>query len=288
MKQPGLILGALLASLCLSQAQVKVEVALDQDQFLPGETLPALVRITNRSGETLHLGADPDWLVFSVESRDGGVVLKTGDAPVLGEFSLESSKRAIKTVNLAPYFNLTKQGSYSIVATVTIKQWNRQIVSDPKRFDIINAAKLWEQEVGVPIPAGSTNPVPEIRKYALLEANYLQKHLMLYVQLTDSSGRFNKVFPIGPLLSFGQPQPEVDRFSNLHVLYQNGPHSFSYTIVDPSGKVIGRQTYDFTTRPRLVTDSNGNLIVSGGQRRLTPEDLPPPPAAETNSVASPP
>ena len=59
-------------------AQVRVEVTLDQEQFLPGEALPAAVRITNRSGQTLHLGGQADWLTFSVESRDGFIVVKNG------------------------------------------------------------------------------------------------------------------------------------------------------------------------------------------------------------------
>lgn len=71
MKKSGLVLGLLLVSLFRSQAQVNVEVAMDQDEFLPGEALPAAVRITNRSGQSLDLGKDPDWLTFSIESRDG-------------------------------------------------------------------------------------------------------------------------------------------------------------------------------------------------------------------------
>jgi hypothetical protein len=286
MRKSGLLLGLFLASLCHLPAQVKVDVALDQDHFLPGERLSAAVRITNRSGQTLHLGSDADWLKLSVESRDNYVVLKTGEVPVVGEFTLESSKRAIKRVDLAPYFNLLKPGRYAITATVTLKEWTRQITSEPTLFDIIQGAKLWEQEIGVPQPAGATNSTPEVRKYSLQEANYLRKNLMLYFQLTDSSGKFNKVFPIGPMLSFGQPEPQVDRSSNLHVLYQNGPHSFNYTIIDPNGIVIGHETYDYTTRPRLQADSNGNLFVAGGRLRVSADDMLPPTIADTNAKTS--
>jgi hypothetical protein len=285
MKKSGLLLALFLASLARLSAQVTVDIALDQDEFLPGERLPIAVRITNLSGQTLDLGREPDWLTLSVESRDGYVVLKTGDVPVVGEFQLESSKRAIKRVNIEPYFNLIKPGRYTIIASVTIKAWNRQITSAPKGFDIIRGAKLWEQDIGVPRLDGPSNAPPEVRKYALQEANYLRHHLMLYFQLTDRSGRFNKVFPIGPMLSFGQPEPQVDKWSNLHVLYQNGPHSFNYTVIDPNGVVIGRQNYDYTTRPRLEVDADGNIKVVGGRRRITPEDLPPAGIVEANTNA---
>jgi hypothetical protein len=276
MKRIAFWLGALLASMCCLSAQVTVRLTLDQDQFLPGEALNAAVRITNLSGQTLHLGADEDWLTFSIESANGFIVVKTGVVPVVGEFALESSKRAIKRVDLAPYFRLPKPGRYSIIATVNIKEWNRQITSDPKPFDIIEGSKLWEQEVGIPKKPGATDLRPELRKYTLHEANYLRKHLMLYVQITDATGKIFKVFPIGPMLSFGQPQPEVDKFSNLHVLYQDGPRSFNYTVISPDGIILVRQSYDYTSRPRLKVDGDGNLKVVGGTRRVRPTDVPPP------------
>jgi hypothetical protein len=280
MKNLALWLGALLISAGCLQAQVTVEVTLDQDQFLPGEALPATVRITNRSGQTLDLGADEGWLTFSVEAKEGAVAIKKGEAPVIGEFTLDSSKRAIKEVDLAPYFGFSQAGRYSITATVTIKAWNQQISSQPKSFDIIEGSKLWEQEVGLPKAPDAPDSAPELRRYTLHQANYLKKHLMLYVQITDTSGKVYKVFPIGPMISFGQPDAQVDRLSNLHILYQNGPHSFSYTVVSPEGSVVVRQSFDYTTRPRLKADSEGNFKVIGGTRRPMANDVPPPKIAE--------
>lgn len=277
----------LLASVNSLCAQVTLEVTLDQEQFLPGEALPVAVRITNRSGQTLQLGADEGWLVFSIESVEGLIVVKTGEVPVAGEFTLESSKRAIKRVDLAPYFNLAKPGRYSITATMFVKEWNRQIASAPKPFDIIEGSKLWEQEVGIPKAQDATNQLPELRKYTLHQANYLRKHLILYVQVNDTTGKLRKVFPIGPMLSFGQPEPQIDKFSNLHILYQDGPRSFSYTVVNPDGEVIVRQSYDMTTRPRLKIDDQGNLKVVGGARRIKPTDLPPANTTQSNDVETP-
>jgi len=72
--------------------------------------LVAAVRITNRSGQKLHFGADEDWLAFGVESRSGSIVAKLGDPPVAGEFDLDSSKVAIRRVDLAPYFTMSQPG----------------------------------------------------------------------------------------------------------------------------------------------------------------------------------
>jgi hypothetical protein len=261
---------------------VTVEVLTGQDEYLNGEDIIVGARITNRSGQTLKLGHDEGWLKFSIEGREGYVVLKNGDAPVAGEFTLESAERGTVHVNLAPYFHFPGPGHYTITATITVPEWNRQISSAPKGFDIINGSKIWEQEFGVPKAAGDTNAVPEMRKYALQEANYLRSRLTLYIQVTDNSGKINKVLPIGPMLSFGQPDPKVDKNSNLHVLYQSGANIFTYLVVNPDGDLSVRQTYDFTTRPRLMTDADGNIAVAGGARRVTRDDIPAPKSLGSN------
>lgn len=255
-----------------------MDVALDQEQFLRGETLNVSVVITNRSGQVLHFGSDNAWLTFSVESKDHFIVSRKGSPLVAGEFALESSKRALKKVDIGPCFDFSNPGRYSIVATVRIREWNQQLTSPPKSFEIIQGAKLWEEEVGLPKPPGATNPVPEMRRYVLQQANYLRKQLMLYLEITDRAGKVHRVFPLGPMLSFGQPEAQVDKISNLHVLYQNGAHSFSYTVFDPDGDVLLRQTYDYTTRPRLRRDEEGLLRVEGGARRVTANDVPVAPA----------
>lgn len=288
MKNARLLICVLLfASLSRLSAQVTVEVLTDQDEFLPGEAIPVIARITNRSGQTLALGRDKGWLKFSIEARDGYVAFKNGDAPVAGEFTLQSSERANVRVNLAPYFQLPKAGHYTITATVAIPEWKREISSDPKGFDVIQGARIWEQEFGVPKAPGDTNAIPEMRRYALQEANYLRSRLTLYVQVTDDVGRINKVLPLGPMVSFGQPDPRVDKMSNLHVLYRNGPNTFSYTVINPDGDIIIRQLYDFTSQPRLLPDNKGGFVVVGGTRRLTRNDIPSLKSSAGNDIPGP-
>jgi hypothetical protein len=277
MKALGLCLGLWGVALLPVSAQVTVEITQDQDQFLPGEALPTAVRITNRSGQSLHLGREQDWLTFSVQAHGNEVVPEIAAVPVVGEFVLESSRIATKHVDLAPSFSLTRSGRYSVSATVRIKDWNQEITSPPRNFDIIEGAKLWEQEIGVPNSAAPTNATPEIRKFILQQASYLKAQLRLYVRVTDSSGAKTwRVFPIGPMVSFSRPEPQVDKFSNLHLLYQDGPHSFRYTVINPDGEIIARRFYDYTDkRPRLQPDVDGTIFVNGGVRRVNSSDVPP-------------
>ena len=224
----------------------------------------------------LHLGADPGWLTFSVNAVDSFVVTKLGEVPVLGEFDLGTSQMATKRVDVAPYFNLSRQGSYRITATLHVKDWNVEIPSLPEEFDIIDGAKLWSQSFGVPAPAGETNSSPQIRKYTLEQANYLRSQLRMYVQVSDDPERhIFKVRAIGPMVSFSQPEAELDRLNNLHVIYQSGARTFIYTLINPDGDIVRQEYYDYVNaRPRFQTDDLGNITVIGGVRRVKPIDVP--------------
>ena len=208
------ILGLALVSLFSAPAQVvTVQLTLEQEQFLPGETLPVTVHIVNNSGQSLHLGADAKWLTFTVESADDNfVVMKNADPPVTGEFNLGSSEVATKRVDLTPYFAMTHAGRYRVVATVHIPEWGADVTSPAKEFDIIDGARLWSQDFGMPVPAGVTNQPPVVRKYILEEANYLRQQLRMYVLVSDQSGsRILKVSAIGPMVSFSRPEAQLDR-----------------------------------------------------------------------------
>ena len=254
-------------------AQVTVELVQEQDQFLPCEAMPLAVKITNRSGQQIHLGAEPNWLTFTVESTDGFVVLKKSDVPVQGEFELESSQMGTKRVDLAPYFTMNKPGRYKIIATLHVPDWRATVTSAPKHFDIVHGAKIWAQDFGV---RNGTNAAPDVYKYTLEQANYLRTQLRLYVQLSD--GEETRVFhteSLGAMVSFSQPEAQVDRTSRLHVLWQAGAQAFSYCLVGPDGKLIRHDTYDnFGGRPRLGVDANGEVGVLGGTRRGAPVAAP--------------
>ena len=276
MKKLLLIFGlAWLPSFC-APAQVTVEVVTDQDQFLPSETVPVAVKITNRSGQPLHLGAVANWLTFDVQSADDFMVVKNAEVPVLGEFDLGSSQMATKRVDLKPYFNLIRPGRYKVVATVRIKDWNMEVASPEKSFDVVDGVELWSQDFGLPQTGGATNTAPEVRKYTLEKASYLRGQLRLYVRVSDEaeSHVFN-VFSLGKMVSFNEPDTQLDRVSNLHVLWQSGASFFTYAVVNPDGGLVKQEIYDYvTTRPRLNMNDDGTVTVIGGVRRLNPSELP--------------
>lgn len=275
------LLGLALSMLSFSaSAQVTVDLSLDQDQFLPGEAIPVAVHVTNRSGQTIHLG-EGDWLTFAVQLDDGSVVVKKSDPPIQYPFVLDSLEVATKRVDLSPYYALARAGTYKVTATVHIKDWNTDVTSAEKNFDIIQGAELWSQTFGVPNSSGPNQP-PTVRKYTLVEANYLKSQLRLYIQVTDQSGgTIFKSHALGPMISFSQPEAQLDPSSDLHVLCQSGASAFNYVVLNPKGEVTRQEVYDFIgSRPHLIEDSSGNISVHGGVLRVqpmavkTPAELP--------------
>lgn len=284
MKKFTLALVLLLALVAGARAQVTAEIVLEQEHFLLGEEINAAVKITNRSGQTLHLGDDAKWLTFTIETRSGQIVAKQGEVPVDGAFELESGKVATRRVNLQPYFSWSDYGGYRARANVQIKNWDAVVVATPKSFDLIKGAKLWAQDFGMLLPEGVTNRAPEVRRYSLEKASYLRSQLRLYLRILDAdSSQVRKVLPIGPMVSLSNPEQQIDRLNQLHVLYQTGPRTYLYTVVTPDGEMVLRQTHEITAgRPRLLSDDKGNWGVVGGARRYSPDDLPAVKEAETD------
>ena len=114
-------------------------------------------------------------------------------------------------------------------------------------------------------------------KGTFLQKVSLASGMKLYFQLTDETGsRTLRAFPIGQMTSFSEPEAQIDRFSNLHVLHQTGARSFNYCVINPLGQILDRQTWVYTdSRPVLRSDAEGGIVVGGGARKFSASDLPP-------------
>jgi len=267
---------------------VTVELLLDQEQYIANEDLEVRVRITNFSGQPLTFATESDWLSFNIEGSANKVVSQRALVEAIGEFKLDSSTIGTRRVNITPFFDLARPGRYTITANVRVPQLNTRIPSRTKSFNIITGTVLWQQDFGVPTESKTTNAPLEIRKYSLLQVSQ-QKDLMLYFRLTDATGGHSfRVFPIGNLISFSNPEGQLDRFNNLHVLYQMSARSFLYTSINPEGVMLARETHDISTsRPSLHGEKDGRITVTGGSRRPAANDVPPVSEFDTSANATP-
>jgi hypothetical protein len=104
----------------------------------------------------------------------------------------------------------------------------------------------------------------------------LHTQKQIYVRVGNESGSQTfALTPVGSMVSFSQPEAQLDRFSNLHILYQGGASSFIYSVVNPDGDIVRREIYDYRdTHPRLGANDDGDIVVIGGVRRVRPDELP--------------
>lgn len=287
MKRPVLLLALALAAAAAVRADsgLSAEILLDETVILPGEALPVGVRITNLSGQPVTFGTVPDWVSFFIERAGGSVVGQTGPLDVTGEFTLQSATAGTKQWNLAPAFDFTEPGNYSLSAEVRVPALGHTLVTAPKTFSVSGGMTLVETTFGRPVTDGGA---PEVRKYALVQAAR-KKDLRLFVRVSDDTGgHIFSVTPIERLVSVSRPEHQLDRESNLHLLLQSGARDFSYVTVDPDGKIVGRGLYRQVpgSRPRLAAGTNGMVRVAGGARVPLPTDLPPAPVPDAPTASA--
>jgi len=259
------------------QAQVEVSLEFKKDYFLAHEEMIAEVKIINFSGRTLTFGQDQEWLQFTVESVNEFPVEKVGDLDIVEKFEIPNASRGIRRVHLVPTYKMNRPGRYRITAFVNVPELNMNKVTAPVEIGLLSASVIWERPVGVVMNESDPSAPIAVRKYFLMRA-VNEKSIDLYVKVTDQYEKeIYGVYTLGNIVSFGEPERQVDRFSNLHVLMQNGARTFRYTIVKPDGKVLLRQKWAYSsTRPQLSLAKNGLIEVKGGQRQPSFDDIPTP------------
>ena len=194
---------------------------------------------------------------------------------IMGRFEIPNAGRGIRRVHLVPAFRMVDQGRYRIKATVEVPELELRMSTQEAELGILTANVLWEREFGwVSEGLGSE---PEVRRYELMRS-VSEKSIELYVKVSDQyRERVFGVYSLGNVVSFGQPERQVDRLSNLHVLFQNGARTFRYAIIKPDGRLLLQQRWDYSdTRPRLKLGDQGLIEVVGGLRQLSFDDIPSP------------
>ena len=256
-------------------AQVDVSLSFKKDFYLADEFILAELTIVNFSGKTLVFGEQPNWLTFSVESSRDTLVARQKELDVMGRFEIPNAGRGIRRVHLVPAFRMVDQGRYRIKATVEVPELELRMSTQEAEIGILTANVLWEREFGW--ASEGLGSEPEVRRYELMRS-VSEKSIELYVKVSDQyRERVFGVYSLGNVVSFGQPERQVDRLSNLHVLFQNGARTFRYAIIKPDGRLLLQQRWDYSdTRPRLKLGDQGLIEVVGGLRQLSFDDIPSP------------
>jgi hypothetical protein len=277
---------ALLVAVVVSwnaQAQISVQLTMERDALILFEAIPVVARVHNYSGRTIELADDnqTSWLSFLISDEAGATITPVGKQLAFGPVKIAPGQTMGVTVDLLPHYDLRQRGTFSVRALVD--GGGTHVLSQLRKFTIINGREIWRQTVGLPVTASKTNE--DYRTYALLSRR-AEHGEVLYASVQDDPHQLvYGMVPLGETISVGDPSVLIDNAAHLHVLFRSGPRSHSYAEVDPGAKVVKRVVFsDILSVPQLVTGADGTVAVRGGEqtwpheeRVMTAQELRPPP-----------
>ena len=247
------------------------------------------VKITNFSGQTIEVATTPDWIQFTVEAVGGYVVNRLAEISAPGKFEVENGFVATRKINIGPAFDLSRPGRYTVSGGIFITSYGKPVYARPIPLEVLSMTPMWERNFGVPNAESESGGIVA-RRYSLIQITRNDKPY-IYVSTSEvGTGRLLSTIPLTRVVGFGEPQKMLDGANNLHVLSQTGRIEYNYSVINPDGRLIVRQTVEHpgqSIRPHLAFDRKGQLVVKGGVRKLSEDDVPEVVRDETQTVQSP-
>jgi len=247
-----------------AEGQIQVDLKFKRLQYIAYEPVVATVAITNLAGRDIELhDADRQaWLGFELTgSEEQPIAPLSGANPEL-PLKIQAGQRVTRQINLTPLYPVNEFGAYHVRTNVYFADLQKFFYSGTRVFEVTDARPIWQQTVGVP---GDTAGSGEARTYSLM-TNRFPDHTSLYVRVQDKdSGIVYATYSLGRTISFEQPQAEIDRANQLHVLHCAAPRAWSYARIGLNGELLEHSSFMETkTRPRLVHSGGGEVAVHGG------------------------
>ena len=247
-------------------AQIQVELKLKRLQYIAYEPVMATLVIRNLAGRDieLHDSRGQHWFGFEVTGREGQPIAPArADAPE-PPLQVEAGRTISRKLNLTPIYPIHDLGIYHVRANVYFADLDKFFYSQQKVFEVTGARQIWQQTVGLP---EATSGGGNVRTYSLL-MNRFPDHTSLYVRVEDKeSNVVYATYPLGRIITFADPQAEIDRANQLHVLHCSAPRRWTYSHIGLNGELLKQQTFIETrSRPRLLHVADGAVALRGGMR----------------------
>ena len=246
------------------EAQVQVDLNFKRLQYIAYEPVVATVAITNLAGRDieLHDADGQSWLGFEITGSEEQPVAPLSGANREPPLRIQAGQRVTRQIDLTPLYPVHEYGAYHVRTNIYFADLGKFFYSVPRVFEVTDAHPIWQQTVGVPDGAGASG---DVRTYSLM-TNRFPDHTSLYVRVQDKdAGVVYATYSLGRTVSLEQPQAEIDRANQLHVLHCAAPRAWSYARIGLNGELLTHSSFMETkTRPHLVHSSKGEIAVQGG------------------------
>jgi hypothetical protein len=262
--QRALVFACLLLFAIRAEAQIQVSLKLKRLQYIAYEPVVATVGITNLAGRDvdLHDADGQSWFGCEVSGSEGQPIASITSDNLQPPLKMEAGQKVTRQINLASIYAVQDFGTYHVRAHIYFADLGKFFYSASKVFEVTDARPIWQRTVGIPedMPGPGT-----VRTYSLL-TNRFPDHTSLYVRVEDKdTGIVYATYSLGRAIAFDEPQAEVDRANQLHVLHCAAPRSWSYAHIGLNGELLAHSSFMETkTRPRLVHAEDGEVAVRGG------------------------
>jgi hypothetical protein len=261
--------GGLLLFASAAEGQIQVELKFKRLQYIAYEPVVATLAITNLAGRDidLHDAGGRSWLGFEVTGNEDQPIAPLSSESAQPPLKIEAGQRVTRQIDLAPLYPVHDFGAYHVRTHVYFADLGKFFYSGTRVFEVTDARPIWQQTVGIPNGVAASG---EVRTYSLL-TNRFPDHTSLYVRVQDKdTGIVYATYSLGRTITFEQPQTEIDRANQLHVLHCAAPRAWSYSRIGLNGELLTHSSFMETkTRPRLVHSTNGEVAVRGGVAETT-------------------
>ena len=253
-------------------------MSVSRDNFVQHEPIHVDVFIGSNHSKAIILGDKDGWIRFSVRNGRGFPVNQVGRPPRGNLFVLSSGKKLTKGINLAPYFDFSEPGEYTIQASITTSNWGKvRFESVPVKIQVVRARVMDVIRRGV--ASETPGELPEVRRYTL-QTTRVKGKSHLFMRVSDDhepSFVIYNVTPLGMMVHHAKPAFGLDRDGISHLFFQSHKQQYTYCMIDPFGELMRRQTYiSDTNRPYMTKDVKGSFKIIGGRRVVAPTDYPEP------------
>jgi len=247
-----------------AEGQIQVELKFKRLQYIAYEPVLATVTLTNLAGRDieLHDANGQSWLGFEVSGNEDQPVTLLSTEIAQPPLKIEAGQRVTQQIDLASLYPVHDFGAYHVRTHVYFPDLARFFYSPTRVFEVTDSRPIWQQTVGIPDGVAANG---NVRTYSLL-TNRFPDHTALYVRVQDKdTGIVYATYSLGRSIAFEQPQAEIDRANQLHVLHCAAPRAWSYSRIGLNGELLEHSSFMETkTRPRLVHSTNGEVAVWGG------------------------
>ena len=259
-----ILIVAVMSAAAAAHAQIQVELNFKRIQFIAHEPILATVTIANNSGRDIDLHDDngQHWFGFEINAGQGRLLAPLKQNAAEPPLHVESGKTVTRKINLTSVYPVQDFGAYHVRANVYFPDLNKFFYSATKVVQVSDARPIWQKTVGVPegMPGAG-----EVRTYSLLSNRFVD-HTSLYVRVENrDSGAVYTTYSLGRIIASEDPQAEIDRANQLHVLHCAAPRTWAYSHVGLNGELLAHSTFlETKSRPRLRHTADGAIAVSGG------------------------